>query len=132
MNFRFKKNKNGFVALIIVLIILAIGISTGVGLGLRSISGMKMSLQKNQSSRAYYLTNLCAEHALMKLKEDSNYTGNEIIIIESENCTVMPIEGNWTVKVSGDFKDQIKKMKIIVSQIDPEMVIDSWEEVPNF
>ncbi len=122
----------GFIALTTVLIILVIALLVGIGLGLRSISEMKMGLQKSQSSESYYLANLCAEQALMKLKEDSNYTGNETISTENGICEILPIEGSWTIKVSATSSNQIKKMKIIVSQINPQMIIVSWEEVPDF
>jgi len=127
-----KQNQKGFIALVTVLIILAITLAAGIGLGLRSISEMKMGLQKSQSSQAYYLANLCAEQALMKLKENSNYSGNEIINMENGSCEILSVEGNWIVKVSGTFSNQTKKMKIVISQINPEMIIDSWEEVADF
>jgi len=126
------KNQQGFIALTTVLIILAITLAIGIGLGLNSISEMQMGLQKNQSSAAYYLSNLCAEHALMKLKENSAYSGNETATTEKGSCQILSIEGSWIVKVSATSSGQAKKIKIIVSQIDPEMIIDSWEEVAEF
>lgn len=91
-----------------------------------------MGLKKTQSSQAYFLANLCAEQALMKLKENISYPGNEIIEIEGGNCQILPVEGSWTVKVSGNFQDQIKKIKIVVNQVNPEMIIESWQEVADF
>src|SRR4030042_1222322 len=91
-----------------------------------------MSFKKNQSSQAYYLANLCAEESLMKLKENINYNGNETINIVNGNCQILPIEGRWTIKVSGDFQNQTKKIKIQLNQINPEMIINSWYEVAEF
>lgn len=122
----------GFIALITVLIILGVVLLVGLGISQLSISEAQMSLQKSQSSQAFYLANLCAEDALMKLKNDSNYLGNETITIGEESCQILPIEGQWTVKVSANFQSQIKKMKIVISQVNPAMVIDSWQEVPDF
>jgi len=65
----------GFIALITLLILFLISLSIGVGFTLRSIGRAKTSLQINQSSQAFYLANLCAEEALMKLKENINYPG---------------------------------------------------------
>jgi len=133
-NFQFSdlRTQRGFIALITILIILSIVLAVGLGLSSLSISETKMSLQKNLSSQAYYLANLCAEQALMELKEDSNYIGNETINMENGNCSIFPIEGNWTVKISATSAGQVKKMKIIISQIDPEIIIDSWSEVADF
>lgn len=132
MKLNYIKNQQGLIALTTALIILAIALVVGIGLGLRSISETKMGLQKSQSSEAYYLANLCVEQALMKLKEDSSYTGNETTSTESGICEILPIEGNWIVKVSATSSGQVKKMKIVISQINPKMIIDSWQEVAEF
>lgn len=132
MTINLKKRENGFIALVLILVILAVVLMVGIGLNLSSISELKMGFQKNLFSRAYYLANLCAEDALMKLKENSNYLGNETINIGDDSCTILAIEGNWTIKVSGLSSNQVKKIKIVVSQINPKMVVDSWQEVADF
>jgi len=126
------RKQKGFIALITILIILGALSLIGLGISQLSIFEAQMGLQKSQSSQAFYLANLCAEEALMRLKEDSNYTGNETLNIENGNCQILPIEGNWTIKTVGNFQNQIKKIKIIVSQINPQTVITSWQEVPEF
>jgi len=127
----FEKQK-GFIAITTVLIISALVLIVGIGISLESIGEMKMGLQRSLSSQAYYLANLCAEQTLMKLKENSSYLGDETINMENGNCTIEPIEGNWTIKVSAFSSGQVKKMKLIVSQINPEIIVDSWEEVAEF
>ena len=127
----FKKQK-GFIAITTVLIISALVLMVGIGISLESIGETKMGLQRSLSSQSYYLINLCAEQTLMKLKENSSYLGDETINVENGNCTILPIEGNWTIKVSAFSSGQVKKMKLVVSQIDPEIIVDSWEEVAEF
>lgn len=129
--FNLQLNK-GFIALISVLIILAVALIVGLSASFLAINEAQMSLEKYNSSQSYFLANLCAEEALMKLKENENYPGNETITIEDGECQILPIEGNWTIKVVGQFRNQIKKVKIIVEQVNPEMVISSWEQVPDF
>ena len=126
------KRQKGLVALITVLIILVITLVIGIGLSLRGIAGMKMSLQEVQSSESYYLVNLCAEQALMKLKENRGYPGGETINIQEGQCTILPIEGGWKIKLSATSSNQVKKMVIVVEEINPRMIISSWEEVANF
>jgi predicted chitinase len=124
--------EKGFIALITLLILFLISLSIGIGLALRSIGRTKTSLQINQSSQAFYLANLCVENALMKLKENINYSGNETIQVEGSYCQILPIEGKWTIKIIGNFQNQVKKVKIIVNQVNPQMIIQSWQEVPDF
>ena len=130
--YKLEADIKGFIALITILLILGVVLIVGLGISQLSIGEAKMSLQKSQSSQAYYLANLCAEDALMKLKEDINYPGDETINIENGTCQILPIEGTWTVKISANSQNQIKKMKIVVSQINPNMIIDSWQEVAEF
>lgn len=129
------QNNNGFVALTSVLIISAVCLIIGIGVISLNIGEGQMSLQKDQSSQAYYFANLCAEEALISLKEDSGYLGETIsgesINIENSSC-IISVEDSWTVKISAVSSEQTKKIKIKLSQIDPQMVISSWEEVNKF
>ena len=126
------EKQKGLVALTAVLIILVIALVIGVGLSLRGIVGMKMSLQEVQSSENYYLAALCAEQALMKLKENRNYPGGETVNTQEGQCTILPIEESWIIKVSATSSNQVKKMVIVVEEINPRMIISSWEEVADF
>ena len=129
------QNNNGFVALTSVLIISAVCLIIGIGVISLNISEGQMSLQKDQSSQSYYFANLCAEEALISLKEDNGYLGETIngesMNIENSSCTIS-VEGSWTVKISAISSDQVKKIKIKLSQINPQIVISSWEEVNKF
>lgn len=122
----------GFIALVTILIISAVALLVCLSISFFSLGEAQMSLQKNQSSQAHYLANLCAEEALMKLKEDINYQGNEVFIFEQGSCQILSIEGSWTIKVLADCSNQIKKLKIVVSQVNPKTEISSWQEVPDF
>ncbi len=127
-----KQVKNGFIALLSLLILFLISLSIGIGLSLRSISRSKTIISIFHSSKAFYLANLCAEQALMNLKENVNYSGNETISIEEGSCQILPIEGKWTIKVIGNFKNNKKKIKIIVNKVNPEIEIQLWQEISDF
>jgi len=127
-----KKNLGGFIALITVFIIISIALLLSLGFGLLSISEMDMGFKKTQSSQAYFLANLCAEQALMELKEDINYQGPDTINIDNGNCQILQIEGQWIIKTIGNTKNDVKKMRISVSQVNPKIIIDSWQEVADF
>ena len=125
----------GFVAITTILIILVVILLVGLGVSTLGISEMKMALQKTQSSQSYFLANLCAENALLELKRDEDYAGDATTTIENGNCQILPIErtgGEWTIKAVGIFHNQTKKLKIIVSQVNPSITISSWEEAYSF
>lgn len=122
----------GFIALTSVLIIFGVSLIVGLSVSLLAISEAAMSLKKSQSSQAYYLTSLCAEQALMRLKANPSYAGSETINEIGGSCQIQPIVGNWTINVLGNFQNMVKKLKIVVSQIAPQMIISSWQEVADF
>lgn len=126
------KNQKGYVALISVIIFSGMALMIVISAGLLGVSQLKMELQKSQSLQSYYLANLCAEHSLMQLKENISYNGNELIGLSEGTCRILPIEGNWTVKVLASSSGQVRKMKIIVDQINPKMSVSSWTEVAEF
>jgi len=113
-------------------VICAVALTIGISINLLSIGEIKMSLQKNQSSKAYYLANLCAEEALIRLKENINYSGDDTIDIGDGSCQILPIENNWTVKTEGSYAGQIVKIKITVAQVEPNTIINSWQQVAEF
>lgn len=126
------ENKQGYIALISILIISALVVLIATSANLFSISESKMGLEENQSWQAYYLANLCAEEALMTLKNGGTYTEEEIINMENGSCTIFPIEGNWTIKVSGSVGNMTRKIKIEINSINPEIEISSWQKVADF
>ncbi len=131
-----KSKSEGYIALISVLIISALTILIASSTNLISISESKMGLQENQSWEAFYLTNACAEDALMKLKDNLNYPGNEILIFDEGICTILPLEGtgneNRVIKVSGSAFNQVQKIRIEINRVDPEIQIKSWQQIINF
>jgi hypothetical protein len=127
-----KANHNGFIALITLLIILSIILTTGLSISFLSVEEANMSLQKSRSSQAYYLANLCAEGALIQLKETNGaYTGETKPNIEGGNCEISVV-GNWTIKVKANFQNQTRKIMVVASQINPKMIISSWREAADF
>lgn len=130
------REEKGFIALISILIISAVMLAVGVGLSLRSIGETNMVLSEELSNRTLALSDACAEHALLELKNDLNYFGNESIIINGESCDILTIDGsgnlNRTVKTQSAVSNYVKKIKVEVSQVSPAMEIASWEEVGDF
>jgi predicted chitinase len=126
----------GYIALISILIISALVVLIATSASLLGISESKMGLQENQASEALYLSTACAEEALMKLKENINYSGNETLTFERGSCLILPIEGtgntNRIVKTTATTSNQTRKIKIEINRINPDMEISLWQEVTNF
>ena len=129
-------HQKGYIALILILIVLGLTLTIAISANLSGISEADMGLQKSQSSRSFYLANLCAEDALMKLKKNSEYKGGEVLTFDQGSCFILPIEGsgnfNRVVKTEGNIYNQIRRIEIQINKINPRMEIGSWREIADF
>lgn len=129
-------DQQGYIALVSVLIISALVVLVATSASLASISEADMGLQESQAWQSFYLTTACAEHGLMKLKDDIEYSGNETLNFTNGSCTILPIEGTGdqdrTIKVTGNVSNQTSKIKVEINEVNPDMEISSWQQVADF
>lgn len=126
----------GYIALISILIISAVLTLIVFSASHLSISQLTMALEKNQAKESYYLAQACAEEALMKLKEDVGYRGNEVLNIDGHTCNILNVEGRGNkdrvVKTSSNAYNQVKKIKITIKEVNPLLDFKSWLQVAEF
>ncbi|MFC1656536.1 hypothetical protein ACFL14_01030 [Patescibacteria group bacterium] len=126
----------GYVALVTVMIIGAVGVAVVVAAILGSLASSKSSLLSEQSKQASGLADACSEHALIKLKSDINYIGDEIINLTGGNCQILeiPNPGNTDriIQTAGTIDNITRKVKINIDQINPDLIISNWQEVEDF
>lgn len=129
-------SQRGYIALISILIASAIVLLISLSASLLSIGESKMGLQMNQASESFYLAQSCAEYALIALKNDLNYIGDETLTINGQDCTILPLEGSGNtdrvIKALSNAYNQTRKIRIEINQVNPEIDIKSWQEVANF
>lgn len=130
-------NSRGYIALVSVLIVSALLLVAGLGTSLRGIDTTETALSDTLSLQARHLADACAEEALMKLKSNFNYTGNEIIIVEgADACTIVSVSGtgntNRVIRSEAYVNGYKKKIVVDVASVTPSPVIRSWLEVGDF
>jgi hypothetical protein len=127
----------GYIAIISVLIVSGI---TALIVGFTVLFGMgeaNMGLSNQQSEYSFYLAHACAEHALLNLKDDLGYNGDEVISdFENGSCEVRTVEGGGNqdrlIETIGRAFDKTRRLKIEVSEVNPQINISSWQEVTSF
>jgi hypothetical protein len=136
MKNNFLNNNSGFIALSSILIfgtvIFIIGLTASIG----SLFESRMSLSFQDSNQSLSLANLCAEKAIWELMQNENYEGDEEVLIDNHSCTIYPIEW-WQedgriIVSEGEVGEYRKRIRVTLSQLSPELVIDSWEDVLEF
>lgn len=126
----------GFVTLMSVLIIGTVATSIAIFLILMGTDVYRTTANLGDSALAKTLADACAEKALNSLKDDINYAGNETVTFNKGSCIILPIINQEsqtpTIESSATVSSTIRKVKVIASQITPQVEIQSWQEVADF
>lgn len=128
-------NRKGFVALISVMIIGAIGLLIVVYIAAMGMGATQKSFAIEQSNRAKYFAESCAEEALMKIREDENFQGTDTFSFEDGECfyEVLNLGGEQRIiNAQGTAGNNIRREKIEVSEMGEKILLSSWNEVAEF
>ena len=128
-------NKNGFITLISVITLGAIGLSVVLFLLLAGFNSSKSIILLEQSARARSLASACLEEALQQIRNSTPFEGGGTLAIEADSCdySVISLGGqNREVYASSTVSGVVRKAKVIIDIINPEINIVSWQEVGDF
>ena len=125
------KNNTGFVALMSAIIISVILLLIVTNLSLTGFYSRSDILDSELKERSSALAEACADTALLKLANNSSYTGlGTITVFGSDTCTIETIDPNTdpiVVNTKGIFQQATTKLNIKVDKSDLSVV--SWEEI---
>lgn len=129
------RRNRGYVTLISVLIIGAIGVAIATSLLLLGLTSSRTSFAWQQSSQARGLADACMEEALQQINDSIPFSGTGNLTLGQGICTytVTRTGGqNRTITASGTVGTIIRKVKVFVTKITPDITVSSWQEVANF
>jgi len=94
----------------------------------------KAGIQKDlkDKEKAYYLADSCAEIALQTIWNNESFTGNGNLSASNGTCdyTVSNTGGSSReIIVTANVNDSIQKVEVNITDIKPEITIDSWRHV---
>lgn len=124
--------KRGYIALISILILGFVGLTIVVSYMLIGLNSSEMSLETIQGSKARALANACGEIALRNLKQDINYTGDETLFLGEGFCEIKPVIINGSTRifeVEGTVDNSLRRIRIELNEISPNVLESLWEEV---
>tara|TARA_Y100000310_G_C20557294_1_gene751222 strand:- start:334 stop:756 length:423 start_codon:yes stop_codon:yes gene_type:complete len=128
--------RSGYAFLLSVLVVGAISLAITTSVLLLSTSAARTGLALKHSSESLSLAQACADHALLSLRSNSNYSGNEILTIGNGTCEVLTVGGtgneNRTLCTEGLRGDTARRIEILVTRLLPSVTITSWQEVTDF
>lgn len=135
--FKIKKlnTKQGYITLMSVLIVGAIGATIATSLILLGLGVSRNSFALEQSSIARALANSCSEEALQQIRDSTPFTGTGSLFLEQGICEYEVINNGGqdrTIIASSTVKTIVRKVKITIDTINPDINIVSWQEVSDF
>ncbi len=122
----------GYIAIISALVISFVLMVVTFGV---SISGyfVRFNILDSYSKEvSNSLAETCVDTALLRLAENSLYSGNETVALGTDQCSILPLETSGTqkiIKARAVVNDAYTNLKVTVLSSDLSIV--SWEEVPS-
>jgi hypothetical protein len=129
-----RRRQQGFMTLLSVLVLGAVGVGITLSLLLLGLGSLRTSFAFEQSNQAKALVNACTDEALQQIK-DNAFIGTSNLTLGQGSCVyTVTSQGqqNRTITASGTVGTVIRKVKVVISKINPAILVTSWQEVANF
>jgi len=119
------------VALLAVFVILFLAGSSFVGLEEKNIADKTLA-----DSQAKYAALGCLQEALVNLRYDENYAGNESYNFGGADCQILAVQNlggeSRLVRSQSSLDNSVQKVEVKISSLKPAIVIDYWDEEAKF
>lgn len=129
--------KPGYAFLVTVLVIGVVAAGAVATLLLLGTSVLRSTLTLEASARALERAGSCAERALLELRGDLSYAGDEeVTLADGATCTVLPVTGfgneDRSICVEASDGSVIRRVELSVSTVLPQTRIARWRDVADF
>lgn len=95
-----------------------------------------MRTASKKGTRATLNSESCAEEALLNLRDDLSYSGEESLYFSRGSCYIRPVatttEGDYKVETEGAVDNYQRKLHVLVGTTSPRFKIKSWQFVTDF
>src|SRR3989344_8050917 len=128
-------NQRGYIVLITVLVIGAVGVAIAIAVLWLGLGSSKSSFALEQSNHAKALANACAEEALQQIRDSTPFSGTGNLTLGQGTCTytVTKLTGqNRIATASATVNTIVRRVKVIIDDINPDINVTSWQEVADF
>lgn len=132
---KIKTKKSGYITTISAVIVGAITIMIVISLLAQGIDFTKNSSSNIYAAQARAIAQACAEEAIQKVRDNTNYAGNFSLFFENGTCssTVSNLGSpNFIIISQGTSTNATEKLKIIINQVNPKINVLSWQKVADF
>lgn len=127
-----KIQPRGFIALMSAIIISAILLIVVASGSLTGFFGRMNIFDSELKERSMNLADACIDQAILKLAQNTAYTGSETItLVGGDTCTIgsIPSASPKTFKTQGVFRNYYTNLQVTLTS--DNRSVSSWQEVPN-
>lgn len=129
------KTKKAYITIITVITISAVSIATILSLFFSGFGIIESGQSLKDLAQSEAAATACVEEALEKIKLDNNYETSFSTIESTYSCQVdisKISDQVFEIQSTGICNDSYKKFEVRTSQINPKIIISSWESVNDF
>lgn len=128
-----KKSENGFVVLMSTIILSAVMLAVVFSLSTSGFFTRLNLLDSENKEASFALAEACGQIAVLKLHQNSSYTGNETITVEREVCRILAKETSGSeiiIKTKSTIGGAVSNVIINLDSI--TLAVNRWREAPKF
>lgn len=129
-------HQSGYIALVSVLIVGAVGLVFSITFSQQRVESYRTRSASHKGARAAFNSETCGEEALLKLRDNLDYSGDESLNLSRGSCYIRPTatttEGDYKIETKGVVDNYQKKLRILVGTTSPTFKIKTWQFVPDF
>lgn len=129
------RESKGYITLLGVLVVGSVAIATTLGILLSGIDVTKASLLHQQRVEAFALASACTEQALGTIRTNPRFVGSGGLSLGQGSCTYVITSTGVESRIidsTGSVGTIVRKVKVMVNDINPQIVVASWQEVTAF
>lgn len=130
-----EKKSSGYIILYSIVVLGSIALALVIYLSSFVVSDSRTNTDYQKSLQARSLADSCVELGLMAIRNNTNFSGTNNFTLEQGNCTYTVINSGGSireVRSTGSVGAIIRKVKVITSQLNPQIQLSSWTEVADF
>lgn len=129
------KTQHGFIALMGVVLVASITVLIVVGVLIQGVEQSKTTRTVENAFHARQYAQACAEEALERIKATPAFVGTSTLNFTRGNCSSVVINtggSTRTIDSRGNADTIVRRVKVLVSALSPQITVSSWQEVSAF
>ena len=127
-----QSHRSGFAAIIGVVLISGIALISSISLAANYILENRETVNRAYAVQARSSAYSCANIAMLRLKKNRSYTGNENITVDKVVCSIETVVVNGaarTVYAKATVNGYASRIKVQIADVD-QLYVSSWTEIP--